>query len=113
VNPTKLIQQSCADELQIMVAMLEHPSLEIAGLALEFWGMLGELLTETAAGGAGGGAPGTGPRSPALEESVRHACRLVGVVGVPGGVGGLMVAMVVTFKHDDKYHWWCEKFARQ
>ncbi|CAN0094993.1 unnamed protein product, partial [Ectocarpus fasciculatus] len=55
--------------LQIMVGMLEHPSLEIASLALEFWGMLGELLTETAAGGRG-------PRSPPLEESVRHACRV-------------------------------------
>ncbi|CAN0236553.1 unnamed protein product, partial [Ectocarpus sp. 4 AP-2014] len=55
--------------LQIMVGMLEHPSLEIASLALEFWGMLGELLTETAAGGRG-------PRSPPLEESVRHACRI-------------------------------------
>lgn len=52
-----------------MVGMLEHPSLEIASLALEFWGMLGELLTETAAGGRG-------PRSPPLEESVRHACRV-------------------------------------
>ena len=56
-----------------MVGMLEHPSLGIAGLALEFWGMLGELLTKTADGG--GGVGGTGQRSPALEESVRHACR--------------------------------------
>lgn len=47
--------------------MLEHPSLQIAGLALEFWGLLGELLADTAAGGQG-------PRSLPLEESVRHAC---------------------------------------
>lgn len=53
--------------LKVMVGMLEHPSLEIAELALEFWGLLGELLTETSAGGRG-------PRSPALEESVRRAC---------------------------------------
>lgn len=79
-----------------MVAMLEHPSLEIAALALDFWGRLGELLTETAGGdtstaagataglqsmgemtGMGGASPGVasqGPRSPALEECVRRAC---------------------------------------
>lgn len=52
-----------------MVGMLEHPDLEIAGLALEFWGMLGELLAEMACAEGG-----RGPRSPPLEESVRHAC---------------------------------------
>ena len=52
-----------------MVGVLENTSLEIAGLSLEFWGSLGELLTETAAGGRG-------PRSPALEQYVRRACEV-------------------------------------
>eukprot|EP00904_Undaria_pinnatifida_P009295 jgi/Undpi1/5496/HiC_scaffold_2.g00775.m1 len=55
--------------VQIMVGVLENTSLEIAGLSLEFWGSLGELLTETAAGGRG-------PRSPALEQYVRRACEV-------------------------------------
>lgn len=52
-----------------MIGVLENASLEIAGLALEFWGSLGKLLTKTAAGGRG-------PRSPALEKYLRHACEV-------------------------------------
>lgn len=81
---------------KVMVAMLEHASLEIAALALNFWGLLGELLVETANGNAGGeqgqeGGQGQGPRSPALEESVRHAC-LVAMMRAqlpPTGEGGV------------------------
>ena len=71
-----------------MIGVLENASLEIAGLALEFWGSLGELLTETAAGGRG-------PRSPALEQYVRRACevaiyrsRFPSPSGEGGGGGG-------------------------
>lgn len=82
-----------------MVAMLEHASLEIAALALNFWGLLGELLAETASGSGGGeqeqgGGGEQGPRSPALEESVRHAC-LVAMLRArlpaaqEGGVGAM------------------------
>lgn len=70
-----------------MLRMLEHPILEIAGLALEFWGLLGELLTKTAAGGQG-------PRSPDLEESVRQACLMAMLRGrypsvAEGGLSGM------------------------
>lgn len=49
--------------------MLEHPSLGIAELSLDFWGNLGEFLADMARGGQG-------PRSVPLEESVKHACRV-------------------------------------
>lgn len=47
--------------------MLEHESLEIAALALDFWGLLGELLTAAVKGGQ---------RSSQLEESMRRACAM-------------------------------------
>lgn len=54
---------------QVMVALLECSSLEIAALALELWGGLGNLLSDASRGPQG-------QRSFPLEEFVKHACRV-------------------------------------
>lgn len=53
-----------------MLDMLKHPSLEIASLALEFWGLLGQFLSEASA------SDGERRIAP-FEEVIQSACIVV------------------------------------
>lgn len=50
-----------------MLYILKHPSLEIASLALEFWGLLGQFLSEAS-------ASDVERRIAEFEEKIQGAC---------------------------------------